>query len=104
MSKIAEWFSSHTETNENAVEDDEFLQFDRVQDPPSQRRDICAFLLLDKLVPGKGDIIACAEHDQIWLDVAVDDLEDVATEDDIIYLLRCGVWYDDGEDCLCMWT
>jgi len=107
MSKITEWFNNHTTTDDNFDDEsvvEEFLHFERIQNPPSQRADLCAFLLLDKLVPEKRDIISCAEHDQIWLDVSDDDLAEVATEDDIVYLLRCGVWHDDDEECLCMFV
>jgi hypothetical protein len=106
MSKITEWFNNHTTTDDNIHDgiDDEFLMFERIQNPPSHRRDLCAFLLLDKLVPGLLTIVSCAEHDQIWLGVNDDDLEEVATEDDIVYLLRCGVWHDDDEECLCMFV
>lgn len=75
----------------------EFLQFDKV---PSERRlserpDLCAFLLLNKLAPGAHDIIQGAEHDEIWLDVDLDMLTANATEDDVLTLVRCGVRMSD---------
>jgi hypothetical protein len=81
--------------------DGELLQFDRVECPLHKCPDIAAFLLLETLVPSlpekqRGyDIVECAEHDQIWLSTDVDKLAEVATEADIITLLRCGVFYDD---------
>lgn len=85
---------------------DDFLKFDRI---PSERRlharpDLCAFLLLDRLVPGSTDMIACAEHDEIWLEVDVEKLAAVATEDELLTLVRCGVRYDGDVDSLAMFV
>lgn len=74
--------------------EDEYLEFDRVQNKTSRRRDIHAFNLLDKLVPGEGDIVGGARGGEIWLDVDPQDLAAVATDDQIIELIRCGVRYD----------
>jgi hypothetical protein len=101
MNKIEKWFTE--EENEYGGHDD-FLKFERITDPPSQRRDLCAFLLLDKLLPGDRDIVACAEHDQIWLNVDIDELAKVASKDDVVYLLRCGVWYDGDVESLSMFV
>jgi hypothetical protein len=84
--------------------DGEYGEFDRVVDPPSQRPDLCAFLLLDKLVPNSGDIVSAAAYDEFSLGVDLEVLAKVATEDDIIYLRRCGVFCDAREDCLYMLT
>lgn len=89
---------------ENAI-DDEFLRFERVQNKRSRRKDIHAFILLDELVPSKGDdIVSCAEHDQIWLDTDVQKLLKVATEEQLIELHRCGVWYSEDVESLSMWV
>lgn len=82
----------------------EYLEFDRVQNKTSGRRDIHAFNLLDKLVPGTGDIVSCAEHDEIWLEVSPEALAVVATEDQIVELIRCGVRYDSQTDSLAMFV
>ncbi len=84
--------------------DEEFLKFERVQPKRSARPDIHAFLLLDELVPGGGDIVTGAEHDEIYLDVSPDTLSEVATEDQIVELIRCGVRYDRSFDCLAMFV
>jgi hypothetical protein len=68
----------------------------------SRRPDINAFLLLDRLVPGKLDIICHSEHDEITLDIDVDELNKVGTEEDALDLIRCGVRYDGG--CLRMFV
>jgi len=85
--------------------EDEYIKFDRVINPLSSRPDLCAFILLDKLVPQPThDIIGSAEHDEIFLDVDCDKLAIVATEADIITLIRCGVRYDHEYDSLAMFV
>ena len=47
---------------------DEFLKFDRMENTTDIKSpDLYAFVLLDKLMPSNHDMIAAAEHDQIWL-------------------------------------
>lgn len=82
----------------------EHLKFDRVQNKLSQRPDLHAFLLLDQLVPGDSDIIGSASHDEIWLSVAWEDVAKVATEEQWIDLIRCGVRYDSSNDSLVMFA
>lgn len=83
----------------------EFLKFDRVENPLHKRRDLSAFLLLEQLVPGKGGpFLAAAEHDEVFLDVDCDALGKVATEADIMTLVRCGVRYSGEYHCLCMFV
>jgi len=85
------------------VGDNEFLGFEKVQNKRSNRPDLHAFLLLEELLPGKTDMIVGAEHDKIWLDF--DGVQVAAlTDDQIIELSRCGVMYDEGNDCLCMFA
>ena len=70
----------------------------RVKSPyvtPTYRRDLRAFTLLDKLVPGMMDIVSAAEHDIIYLDTSVEELAKVASEEDIAILAQCGVMCDD---------
>jgi len=73
--------------------EDEFGEFSKIENPPSKRRDICAFLKLDSLLPSEkvGDIIGWSEHDEFGLDIDLEELAGVATKDDILYLIRCGV-------------
>lgn len=93
---MREWFQNHV--------DEEHCKFDRVQGKKSGRGDLHAFMLLDRLLPGRQDIIGCAEHDQVWLSVDADDLAKVCTEDDVIELLRCGVTYDEDTQSLHMFV
>ncbi len=84
--------------------DGEYLKFDRVENKLCGRPDIHAFLLLDRLVPGNRDIISASEHDQYYLDIDIDDLIQVITEDQVVELKRCGISYDAEYDCLYSFT
>lgn len=85
--------------------EDDYLEFERVENKLHERPDLCAFLLLDKLLsdPCK-NIVSDAGHDQIYLGVDIEKLADVATEDDIVTLIRCGVLYESDTDSLYMFT
>ena len=85
---------------------DDFLLFEKVENKLHRRRDLCAFLMLDKLLPAENerDMISAAEHDEFWLDIDCQKLAEVATEDDILDLHRCGVRYDDDTDSLAMYA
>lgn len=85
--------------------DADYLRFERVENKLHSRPDICAFLLLDKLLPNDGrDMVCAAEHDEIFLDADCDKLAEVATEEDILTLTRCGVRYDSDTDSLAMFA
>jgi len=83
----------------------EYLEFGKILNPPSRRPDLCAFLRLEQLLPGRdGDIVSCAEHDEIGLDVDVEALAAVISEDDVVFLRRCGVRYNHSDECLVMFV
>lgn len=85
--------------------EDEYSRFNNVENKASNRPDLCAFLTLDRLAPGKqGDIVTAAEHDEIWLDIDLEDLAANATEDDILLLVRCGVRLDSDVESLAMFV
>jgi hypothetical protein len=84
--------------------DDEFLKFERVKEKLSPRPDIHAFILLDKLLPGKSDMVAGAEHDEIYLEPSPEELLKVASKDQLRDLHRCGVRYDESCDSLAMFV
>ena len=84
---------------------DEFLKFDRVNPKHHPRPDMCAFIRLHLLSPLEtADMIAAAEHDEIWLNVDCQKLAENATEEDIRDLVRCGIMYDDETESLHMFV
>jgi hypothetical protein len=95
-SEIRSFFEKH--------HDSEFLQFDRIENKRSGRPDLHAFLLVNDLVPGTTDIVSSAGHDEIWLAVGLEELSKVATEEQIVELIRCGVRVDDYGEGLAMFV
>ena len=83
---------------------DEYRKFERVEGKLHPRPDICAFLLIDSLLPGSRNIVCAAEHDEIYLDADCDMLAEVATEEDILTLVRCGVRYSGEYESLAMFA
>ena len=83
---------------------DEFLHFERVATILSTRPDLHAFMRLDKLCHGEANIVSDAHHDEFYLSIDPSKLATVASKDDIIELIRCGVRYDDEWDTLAMFT
>lgn len=79
---------------------DEYLKFERVETKTSNRPDLHAFNLLDRLVPGSEDIVSGAEHDKIYLSIHLSELAKVITEEQITELVRCGVQID--RECWCL--
>jgi hypothetical protein len=92
---IRAFFEKHENTEYNYPE--------CVKNKHSQRPDLNALMLLDELFPGSKDIIAYASHHQITLSMRPKDLAKVATEDQVIELIRCGLRIDDDADNLVMW-
>ena len=84
------------------VEDDH-LSFKKVKNKHSNRADLHAFLMLDRLFPKSRDMIVCSEHDTIWLDVESDQAETL-TDEQILELTRCGVFLDSDSERLAMFT
>jgi hypothetical protein len=83
----------------------EYRQFEKIDKRLHDRPDICGLIYLDRLLPSpKVRIIVVARHEQIWLGTNTKDLAKVATEDDVLYLVRCGIFYDDDIDSLTMFV
>jgi hypothetical protein len=83
---------------------DDYLKFDRIENKRNQRPDLHAWLLLDELFPHPGHgIVSAAESGEIWIDVEGEKLE-ILTDEQILELVRCGVWYDSEYDCLAMFA
>jgi len=89
------WFERHT---------DEYCSFEKVETKRSGRADLHAFMLLDTLVPGTQDMIAGSEHDEFYLDVSLEELAAVATPEQLLELIRCGIRYDSEYNCLAMFS
>ena len=77
--------------------DDDYdsLSFDKIENKRSKRADLHAFLLLDELVPDTTNMVTAGEHDQIFLEVNIEDLAKVINEDQVFELKRCGVFVDE---------
>ena len=71
----------------------------------TKRRDLHAFLLLEKLLPGSEErIVSAADHDEIWLGVDPEALAAVITIEQIEELDSCGVMADEDHDGLHMFA
>lgn len=74
-----------------------YQQFGCIEDPPSRRPYICALIHLDKLVPDTKELFNGYVGINLILGVDPEKLAAVATEQDILYLIRCGVRYMGGD-------
>lgn len=84
--------------------ENEFLKFEKVENKLSLRPDLHAFILLDRILPGTFDLISDAKHDEIFLEVEPEALAQVATEEQLLELHRCGVRHDTSLDSLAMFV
>jgi hypothetical protein len=90
-------------------DNDEYLKF---EDIPAARRfsnraDLNAFILLDKLLPADPDgrdIISAAEHDEFWLSPSLEEVAPLISEEQAIDLVRCGVRLDDYGHGFCFFA
>ena len=82
----------------------EYIKFEREEGVRFKRPDVAAFVRLYELMGGDRDLVCSAENDEIWLDVDIDKLGEVAKEEDIVFLIRCGVRYDSDVDSLAMFV
>ncbi len=81
--------------------DDEFLKFERIPqaDRRHPRRDVCAFIYLHEKLGGEHAIIGDASHDEIHISYSEKD-RDRLTQDDIVYIHRCGIRLDEYGLCM----
>ena len=83
---------------------DDYAKFDRVKNKFSNRSDIHAFILLDRLFPHSSEsIISAAEHDQYFLAIDIEELNEL-TDDQIQELVRCRIQFNDEFDCLAVFA
>ncbi len=84
--------------------EDEYLCFEGVENKLSNRPDIHAFILLDKIQPKGRDMVSAADHDEIYLDTDVEEFAMIATESQVVELIRCGLRFDEGIESFCMFV
>lgn len=96
MRDLATFFAEHR---------DEYLRFDRVQGAGrrSEVPDLCAMMLLASLMPirdakAQTRMLAAAERDEVWLSADPETVNETATDEHLMTLIRCGVSYDDDQD------
>lgn len=84
----------------------EYGKFELIRSPRHPRPDICAFLMLDELMPAVADkdMVSAAESGEIFLSVNCEELAKVVTSVQVRNLVRCGVRYSPSYDCLCMFV
>lgn len=87
--RVDGWFEKHNE---------EYLEFEKIEKPRSNCRDLHAMLLIEELSPHskRTFMVSGAQHDVIYLDLEMEHMMDVLTEDLVIELIRCGVRSEDG--------
>ena len=87
------------EENTAEYKDAQYLKFENIKNKLSNRPDLHAFLLIDKLVPSDSDIIGAAEHDEFFINVDLEDLAKALTKEDVLDLIRCGARIEYGSIC-----
>ena len=71
--------------------DEEFMKFECINNPQFKTPKLCGLVALEKLVGNKIDF--AAEHDKVWCAKCNRDL--TLSDEEVIYLLRCGILWDD---------
>lgn len=82
-------------------------KFERINNPPSTHRDLCAMLILSKFMTNpRTSVINCAEGKEsagmLVFEPSIHDIETMATEAQVIDLIRCGCRYNGEYDALVM--
>lgn len=84
---------------------EEHGRFERIVFPVSQCPDICAMFLLEDICNHRvGKMISGTAHDVVYFGVDPDEVTGRITEDQVIYLLRCGVRFDKTENSFFMFV
>lgn len=87
--------------------DVEFGKFERIKNPTSSHRDLCAMLILSKFMTNpRTSVINSVESNSrdgfIVFEPSTHDVETMATEEQVIDLIRCGVRYNGEYGALVM--
>lgn len=76
----------------------------RIKDRPFNSKEALALVRLATLFPDTQFLLRdCIRHSTV-ITFRIDraDLDATLSVDDVVYLNRCGVWFDIDLDCLCM--
>jgi hypothetical protein len=89
--------------------EEEFLKFERIENPRHPVPDLCCFLMLDELAAPYGsgercDIVEGAEHDEIFWATDAKKIAEVATEEQVRDMIRCGLRYSTEFDSFAMFV
>lgn len=82
-------------------ENDEHSRFDHVEHKLSQRGDVHAIMLLDKLIPGDHYALEYVVDASVVFSWKVGDVAKVISAEQVLELVQCGVYIDEDED-LCL--
>jgi hypothetical protein len=95
VSKMKGLFSEFSESD--------YLNFDKVEFKISKKKDVHAFVLLDRIFPDDAfSMIENTEYDQINLYLDLEKLSKVIMPEQILELVRCGVSCYESDDFLSM--
>ena len=83
--------------------ENEDIYFVDIKNRKTERADLHAFNLIDSLVPSACNILAVAEHDQVWLFVDPSYLADKISPEQVRELVACGLWYDEETQSMSMY-
>jgi len=75
----------------------EYLEFERIQNPPCSFPDLCGLNMLHSLDitnDNKKDMLYGSDHRIVYLSMDPYNVLSKITKEKIIYLLRCGILYD----------
>lgn len=88
--------------------EDEYLNYRVDPNLLYKRHDVIVINVIDNLIPAQNecspDLIVSASRDEIFFGIDAEKFSDIVTDDQLILLIRCGLRYDGGRGCLCMFV
>lgn len=86
--------------------DDEYLNYQRIKDLPYDAPDVCAFFKLSQIYGSNNYrfMITGTDHDSVYIRTEPGLLFGRITQEDVVYLRRCGLCYDDDHQSFYMFT
>ena len=91
-------FEKISEENEDKLNFNDILPSEKLH----SIQKLCGFLYIASLLKPNERFEMHAEHDILYL-AGENDMREL-TNEDILYLLRCGIYWDSEFECLHMWT